>query len=357
MFDQLTVREAIAGSYTLVSNSLSLFLNKADARAPLYVFWLMTYRCNSKCLHCNWVVKNMTTEKLNEELVSKERLDVANQLAKSKTFGVTLSGGEPLLVREIFEVIKILKRAGKRVNVCTNGLLLEDNMDKVLKAKPDCITISLDSPNPEIHDKIRGGNGYFEKTISGIDILRKSRQKKNPKIIIKMTISKENIESIEEFLERFRGICEHITFQPVQNNLIHQVPDEGILFDKSEYGLFKRKMDDLMSKYPFMNNSYYKNMADFLFNPDSLLKTGKFRCLLSSAYSVYIDPYGNVKPCLGLASAGNFKESGIIKIWKSRENCRLQQKMRDKGNNCICWAYNNLFNQYLVEAFKILKGK
>lgn len=352
MFNYVRLYELLKGSLTLASNSLSLFLNKRDRRSPLYVFWLLTYRCNCRCRHCNWVFENTSPEKLSMELSHCELLEVAHQLAKSKIWGVTISGGEPLMIKNIFEILEILKQSGKRVNICTNGVLLEDALDMLLKIQPDSVTISLDSHKPEIHDSIRGKRGVFQKIVSGIELLREKRKKKKPSIILKMTISKNNIDSIDEFISTFNKRCDYFTFQPVQNNLLHQVYDDDILFDHSSSEKFRKSMNDLIAKYPFMNNSYYRNMGDFLFNPNKLFESHSFRCLLSSAYSIYIDPYGNIMPCLGLEVAGNIKDMNFLNIWKSEKNFQIQQRMRSKNNRCICWLYNNLYNQYLVEAYR-----
>ena len=88
--------------------------------APPVVVWNFTNVCNLKCKHCY----QSAGKKLPHELSLEKRLDVINQLAREDVISIAFSGGEPLMDKDIWKVIKRAKENFMYVSVATNGTLI-----------------------------------------------------------------------------------------------------------------------------------------------------------------------------------------------------------------------------------------
>jgi MoaA/NifB/PqqE/SkfB family radical SAM enzyme len=333
---------------SLSSNFLNLLLEQRDGCAPFYIFWLLSYRCNLKCRHCDWVWSKTGPEDLNRELSKDEKIEIADQIARSWTWGVTLSGGEPLLEPSLPGIIRRLKGAHKYVNVCTNGLLLEKWAKDLIDMNVDAVTVSLDSHRRDVHDNFRGVKGTFDAVLSGLEALKVYRKKHSPRIVIKGTIASCNYLEVCDYVAYFSSYADAIEFQPVQNNFGHQVKEMGVLFNTEHEQQFRIAMDELIRKFPDFDSAYYRNMADFLFNPQELLRSVGFKCLFSSAMAFGIDPYGDAGGCLGRNFiGGNLRERPLLDIWRSNKNFEDQKRMRSRSSQCMCWNNSGQIDSYV----------
>jgi MoaA/NifB/PqqE/SkfB family radical SAM enzyme len=135
---------------------------------PVSAVFAITYRCQCNCVHCS---VGAYKSKPDEELTTWEIKNAINALSKLWIFKITFFGGEPLLREDMFELLNYAGSLRMRVSIDTNGLALTPEVVKKLKlAKIANVNISLDSPDPDIHDKLRGVPGCFERAISGIKL-------------------------------------------------------------------------------------------------------------------------------------------------------------------------------------------
>jgi sulfatase maturation enzyme AslB (radical SAM superfamily) len=130
-----------------------------QADVPISVCWSPLVRCNLACPYC-------LDDKTVPELARPERHRIAHLLAESGVLGVDISGGEPLLLRELPELIGILTAGGCAVSITTNGTHLARRAE-ALAACVDAVRVSLDGPDPERHDRWRGA-GSFDRAVAGI---------------------------------------------------------------------------------------------------------------------------------------------------------------------------------------------
>ncbi|SDJ02556.1 Radical SAM superfamily protein [Actinokineospora alba] len=126
---------------------------------PVSVCWSPIVRCNLACPQC-------LDDKSGPELGRGERAEVAARIATSGVLGVDVSGGEPLLIRELPTLLDVLVDGGCAVSVTTNGTHLPRRAE-ALGSRVDAIRVSLDGPDPQRHDRWRG-EGSFAKAVSGI---------------------------------------------------------------------------------------------------------------------------------------------------------------------------------------------
>jgi MoaA/NifB/PqqE/SkfB family radical SAM enzyme len=125
--------------------------------APASVCWSPIVRCN---LHCPQCLDDTTVP----ELGTAERRRIASVLATADVLGVDISGGEPLLIRDIADLVSIIRNGGRSVvSMTTNGWHLA-RRTKELAGRIDAIRVSLDGPDPARHDAIRGVESFARAT-------------------------------------------------------------------------------------------------------------------------------------------------------------------------------------------------
>jgi MoaA/NifB/PqqE/SkfB family radical SAM enzyme len=141
--------------------------------APTFVTVAVTYRCQVRCDHC---YANSPDRPREDELTTEQLKSVIKQVKDLGTMAVHFSGGEPLLRKDIFDLIAYARSLGLLTRVNTNGLLLNEENVKRMKAAgiTEC-GVSLDSADPEVHDQFRGMPGLHEKALHGIRILARHR--------------------------------------------------------------------------------------------------------------------------------------------------------------------------------------
>ena len=157
------------------------------------IFIELTRACNLRCTHC----LNSSGKKMKNQLNYDEIKNMINDLANCGLQEVRLTGGEPLLFKEIYEIIKLCKENGLYVSIGTNGTLITKEVARKLKeAGLDKAVVSIDG-NEEIHDKIRGKNN-FKLALNGLMNLKEV----GIKVRINSVIMKSNMEDIIDFAKK-----------------------------------------------------------------------------------------------------------------------------------------------------------
>src|SRR5216110_3218248 len=160
---------------------------------PHVVAWNLTKRCNLECAHC--YIAAGPHESAAAELDTAACLDIVDQLlAVNPTPLLILSGGEPLLRRDLTEIAQYASGKGATVVVGTNGTLLTDERIAALKAAGvRGVAVSVDSLRPAYHDNFRHGRGSLEDTIAALARLVARRLD----FIIQTTATKGNRAELE----------------------------------------------------------------------------------------------------------------------------------------------------------------
>lgn len=162
-------------------------------RAPV-VIWNLIRRCNLNCIHCYSL---STDVDFPGELSTAEVFAVLEDL---KAFGVpalVLSGGEPLLRPDIFEVSRHARGLGFHLALSTNGALIDEAMaDRIAEIGYDYVGVSLDGIG-EVHDRFRRVPGCFEASLRGIRLCRQ----RGVRVGLRFTVTERNVESLPALLD------------------------------------------------------------------------------------------------------------------------------------------------------------
>lgn len=184
-----TVEPSDAIRYGRKSRNLPSHLLQFSVDKKPVVVWNSTRRCNLRCVHCYSHSKDIDYQ---GELTTEEAKRFIDGLAEFGVPVLLFSGGEPLLRKDLFELISYTRGKGIRAVISTNGTLItEDTAKKLGDAGLSYVGVSIDGLKT-IHDKFRGVNGSFEKALSGIRASRKA----GVKVGLRFTINKVNAEDI-----------------------------------------------------------------------------------------------------------------------------------------------------------------
>jgi len=352
--NQIGLREAIASLPVLAANLVSHAMGRRNILSPSFVTWALTTECQCHCAHCRLPPY--------EEIGPEDRLAIAEDLGHSWAWGVSLIGGEPLLVPETLQLARVLKGHGKRVSIGTNGLLLGRFAEDLVRHRVDAVYVSVDSHRASVHDELRNTAGLFQEVsgaIRELRILRQRRRSRVPRIVVRGVISRRNYRDLDCYVRHWLPLADGILLQPVQQNGIHEVRDSGLLFEERDEEPLRRVMEKLRRRYRFFRNSYYDNLPGYIFDPERLHERLGFRCLLVTGCSLTVAPNGSVMVCFGNKDSvvGNLLTESLGDVWRSRRTRSVQRGMRQEPCSHFCWETHQLYNNHLLRLQSLLKDR
>lgn len=154
------------------------------------VVWNCTRTCNLKCVHC---YSDSESKAYEGELTTAEALTMVDDLAAFKVPVLLISGGEPLLRPDLFEIIEYAGRKGIRCTLSTNGTCIDEvTASRIKEAGVTYVGISLDGVGAD-HDRFRGVEGSFEKTVKGI----RNCLAANQKVGLRFTLSRHTVGQLD----------------------------------------------------------------------------------------------------------------------------------------------------------------
>lgn len=316
---------------------LSRLVNKTPRTLPI-LHLMVTDRCNLRCPMCG--VRNHDPAE-QDTLSAEEWKAVIRSAAKLRTVIISITGGEPLLRHDVFELISYAREHGIAVHLNTNGTLLTDEKVGMLgECGLTTLSISLESTEPTPHNAIRGAK-TFEKTIEGIRRVR--RQVPSIHLGINVLITMINFRGMADLVPFAESLGAHqIKFAPIHTNLLHR---DNPLAKFKELVFKEEDLKDLDSELGKLERALAKSRLHsackyFLRGIKRLYETpGCHFCCYAGYATCVVNPHGSVAPCFDKESPLNVRNSPLERIWGSDEFARLRQEVR----NCrqACWDTTN----------------
>lgn len=213
-------------------------------KAPIFALWELTDKCNLSCVHCYY---NSNRKDLQNELSTKQALDLIKQFAKMRVFEVYLTGGEALLREDWPLLIENLRKNNIQVGMITNGTRIDSRTAKQLADfKVKWVQISIDGAGPDTHDEVRGLAGGWEKSINAIRYLRRNNVRTHvsfvPTRINYRDVKKVVALCVEMGLEYFVTDMLVLTGRAVRNF-------DAINLTKDEYSEFYDLVEEAAADY------------------------------------------------------------------------------------------------------------
>ncbi len=175
------------------ADSFGAAVDAGEAYKPLYVKMKLIFGCNLRCEMCN----HWRTHR--ESPLSSERLlEIVDELAGLGCRKIQLSGGEPLLRPVVPELLERATGHGIRVAMTTNGTLVDKAMAKrLVEGGLRSVSISIDGPNRSVHERVRGVEGAFKKTIKAVRYFRRYAHKGKITIRVNTVVSRLNYRTLK----------------------------------------------------------------------------------------------------------------------------------------------------------------
>jgi len=291
----------------------------SSTRPPHIVSWNVTFRCALRCVHC---YSNAGEPHLHSELTTAEGRELLRQLAGAGVNIIILSGGEPLLREDIFELARYGTSLGLRMAMGTSGIYITDSVAGDLRDSGiRKVAISLDSLRPAVHDRFRGYRGGFVRAVKGISFLQ---DHKIP-VQLNVTVTHENYEEIPKIIHfgKEYGIRDiHLFFlvPTGRGSTITDISPEH--YEKMIRDVLIFSADEGILVRPTCAPQFMR-IASQLGISRQEWKRG---CIAGRSYC-RIDPAGEVTPCPYLpVSLGNSLKIPFGEIW---ENSAILTMLRD----------------------------
>jgi AdoMet-dependent heme synthase len=164
-------------------------------KAPFTIAWEITRACAYACVHCR--ADAMHTPDPNE-LNTEESLRLIDRLAEFGSPILVFTGGDPMMRRDLYELIAYATQKGLRCSLTPTATALPTTarLEKARDAGIRRIALSLDAPRPEIHDSFRQVKGSWQRTI---DILHRA-QAIGVSVQVNTTVAKHNVDMLDEMI-------------------------------------------------------------------------------------------------------------------------------------------------------------
>lgn len=290
---------------------------------PRIISWNTTFKCNLNCSHCYVDAKKISD---HTELTTEQGKMLIDQICEVNKPILVLSGGEPLLRDDIFELATYGTEKGIRVTMGTNGTLITDEIaNKIASAGIKTVAVSIDSSTPEFHDRFRGVSGAWKQTIEGIEACKRS----GINVQFNITVTQQNYECTEDIFslaESYDVRNAHLFFL-VSTGRGKAVKDVSpAQYEKMLRFIFKWNSNYQLKVKPTCAPQFMR-MAKQLNVNNSRWSRG---CIAAISYC-RICPDGSVTPCPYLPiNVGKVTENSFKEIWT---NSKILNSLRNYKDN------------------------
>jgi len=321
--------------------------------------WETTRRCNLACLHCRAAAGSGPYP---GELTTEEGLKLLDDLAGMGQVVVILTGGEPLLREDIFDLAAYGTQKGHRMVMAVNGTLLTPEIAARLKdAGIQRLSISIDGATPASHDALRAVPGAYEGALAGIAACREI----GLPFQINTTVTRANrgeLPAIHE-LAITLGAAAHHVFILVPTGRGEEIRDQLVRpeeYEETLRWLLARQKEGKLFIKPTCAPQYYR-----LWRQDAHARGEKITptthgmeamtkgCLGGQGFA-FVSYKGEVQPCGYLElPAGNIRETPFPEIWALSELFRQLRRVDDYRGKCHTCQYRKVCGGCRARAYAL----
>ena len=331
---------------------------------PVFVVMDITNKCNLRCKHCSIWSNSPGIAEMSTNQVKRLLDDLKKWLG---TFHFGFCGGEPLLRKDLIDIIQFASQKGIITSVVSNGVLLDERWAKqLLSCNPYSVTISLDGITAQTHDFVRGIPGTFDKATAAVKHLKdiKNRYDSKTRITINTVIMEPNLDELLGILNwvETNGL-EDIWFSPLGQNF-------GISMDNADWfhksNLWVRNLDKLdqvidelirrkENGAPINNTVSHLNSIRYYFRSAC---PSKLSICEAGITTIGISANGDIVLCPYMKPIGNGMNSTLKEMWNSDKAKGIRNQIRACEKVCglrSCFHQKSL-NEKISRFVRIMKG-
>ncbi|MBN1383000.1 MAG: heme b synthase [Deltaproteobacteria bacterium] len=311
------------------------------------VAWEVTRSCNLSCLHCR---ASSQHGPYAGELDTAQCFRLLDQIAEFADPVIILTGGEPMLRGDIYDIAAYGTKKGLRMVLATNGTMVaEEIARKMMASGIQRVSVSIDGKDAKSHDAFRGVPGAFDGSFNGIDAMKKA----GLEFQINTTVTRLNLEQLPDILEMavVSGAAAHHIFLLVPTGRGREMAEQAISAQDYEDTLnwfYDVSMDcpiqlkatcapHFMRIFHQRGGARAAKAAAHPHGEGGPLHAMTRGCLGGSSFC-FISHTGQVQPCGYLEiDCGQIKEKDFREIWEQSPDFLKLRDLKNYGGKCgVC---------------------
>lgn len=343
----------------------SVFLHQVLGHAPIpnTAFIEVNYDCMLRCKMCQLWTRDFKINRIgdNEILSQAEIKKVINEFASAGVKTIFFLGGEPFQRKELLDLIKYCKSKTLSCATVSNGYLIgEDLANKIVLSNLDILAVSIDGPNSEVHDRVRGVKGAFDHAVRAIQLVKKRQRELHtefPNVAIACTVSSNNFLNLPDMVDLAKSLgVRQIRFQYISVIDRNTVEKTNEMMGEKVVGVHNfvdipatflvpkeqiERLEDVLEEIRRRAGTQVEYHMDPVFHTGdgSFLEKGTFPVWDCSEpwLRSYMTPTGDFIPCPMLTdyNMGNIRDKSFETIWND-ERARNMRKRLTRGLPPIC---------------------
>lgn len=299
---------------------------------PNQISWLITNQCNLNCSHCG----NTSRTKLKDELTKEEAFNFIDQCADMNVFILNISGGEPFLRENWFEILSYARKNNIEKGITTNGTIItEETVKKIKQLEPFNVHISVDGIG-EVHDKFRNRTGVFDSVLKTIKLFKKYKIPFG----ITTSITKKNfndLDNVKDFVKENR-INSWNLYYALPIGCLKKIESVST----NEFYEFAKK---IISYKEELKDITYISVGDSLgYYGDLEVRDWFWNGCGAGIVGCAVDAEGNVKGCPLIPSIfneGNIRNRPLKEIWLDKKSFSYNRKPEKLSKHCKNCKHSN----------------
>jgi len=293
--------------------------------------WISTNACNARCQHCS----SASAKRTNDELTTREAFDLVDQLTSFGVLDLAVSGGEPLLRRDLFGVLSHVVRQGMAVGVGSNGgKLTSDQATRLAEAGVGRFQLSLDGPAPA-HDRLRCWPGLFDRVLRTIELAMAA----GLRVHVCCTINRLNVDELETFASFVAGLGIS------RLNFSRYVPTgrgtDALDLTPEEWWQVMQRCAMLRQKYRGQLDIVGHLAQQVLLDREAAAQPTFIGCQAGVGQGA-VSANGTVYPCVLLpVPVGNLRERAFAEIWNEAPELIALRDRTNLSGSCRECAFSS----------------
>lgn len=293
---------------------------------PRSLMVAVDYRCNLTCDHCS---ARSLNDRAKPVMTNEDYRSLAEQADRLGIFNIQFTGGEPLLRKDLEEVISLFHPRKNFILISTNATLLDEARARRLKsAGVDALAVSLDSADETVHDAFRGKTGAWQKTIGAVKIARRA----GLKVALGAVVTHQNVGS--EDLERLAVLSRSLGCKM----LLTWACPVGAWAGNREARLTDQDMQSLAAfqqRHTHVRTDFDGNYRE--------------RGCPAMKETMYVTAQGELLPCAFIPiSYGSVKQETLGQL---RDRALADPMYQPYWNHCLSACNETFYRDYLTPTF------
>ena len=291
------------------------------------IAWELTRNCNLNCVHCR---ARASAGPHDDELSSGECRRIIDDIAAFSTPTIILTGGEPLLRQDIYELIDYGSSKGLRQVIAVNGTLVDrEKAQKLKKGGIMRVSMSLDGKDRSVHDAFRGVSGSFDAVMGAAQIFFDA----GLPFQINTTVTRLNVHAlgaIYDLVREIKAVAWHVFLLVPVGRGIGLKGEElnAAMYEDVLNWLYDREEEKRIEMKVTCAPHYYRVVKERGGEPKSA------GCLAGKSF-LFISHAGIAQPCGYLElPCGDVRKDGVRKVWEASHQLALLRDFRNYRGKC-----------------------